>query len=43
MSIGFDRLLNSKGVISVQNLTTDVKTDFPIPNKLPDNRPKVQK
>lgn len=39
MSIGFDHLQNSKGVISVQNLNTDVKTTFPIPNKFPDQRP----
>lgn len=34
MSIGFDHSQNSKGVLSVQNLTTDdVKTTFPIPDQ----------
>lgn len=41
MSMGFNHLQNNKGVISVQNLTTDVKTTFPIPIKLPDQRPRV--
>ncbi|CAJ2643629.1 two-component response regulator ARR12 [Trifolium pratense] len=43
MSIGFDHLQNnsSKGVFPVQNLNTDVKPTFPIPNRFPDQIPKV--
>ncbi|CAL5204968.1 unnamed protein product [Lathyrus oleraceus] len=41
MSIGYDHLQNSKGVISVQSLNTDVKPSFPIPSQFPDQRPRV--
>ncbi|KAL2655279.1 hypothetical protein AAZV13_04G057700 [Glycine max] len=43
VSVGLDQLQNNKVVMSVQNLTTvfDAKTTFPIPNKLPDPRPKI--